>query len=141
MSLARLLYYSSASEHLQQNDIRSILSKSIKYNTHKNITGVLVYDKHYFMQLLDGDRDEVNELYNRVIQDPRHSNIRLIHYGALAGQRFTEWSMGIAYLPSFPKARIEANYGGFFPPKFTVEDAVQYLLMISEYTAEFMDQD
>lgn len=139
MNSVRLVYYSEPTQLLDQNDIRAILEHSITFNKVKDITGVLVYNENYFMQLLDGERDEVNALYNRIIQDSRHKNVRLIHYGSLVGQRFTEWSMGIAYLPSFPKARIETKYGGFVPPEFTIEDAVHYLMMIRQYTVEFME--
>jgi len=44
--------------------------------------------------VLEGGRTAVNQLYNRIAADPRHSDVVLLHYDEIAERRFAGWSMG-----------------------------------------------
>ena len=44
------------------------------------ITGVLCHGGDVFMQVLEGGRDAVNALYNKIVRDARHHDVALLHY-------------------------------------------------------------
>jgi hypothetical protein len=46
------------------------------------------------MQVLEGGRDAVNALYNKIVRDSRHRDIALLHYEEVAERKFAGWTMG-----------------------------------------------
>ncbi|MGE5117002.1 MAG: BLUF domain-containing protein, partial [Betaproteobacteria bacterium] len=47
-----------------------------------------------FLQVLEGGRDAINRLYNRIVVDPRHRDVVLLSYAEITERRFAGWSMG-----------------------------------------------
>jgi len=47
-----------------------------------------------FMQVLEGGRSAVNELYNQIVRDERHRDVVVLHYEEVAERRFAGWTMG-----------------------------------------------
>ena len=92
--LVRLLYASRAAAPVKNNVVDSILSQSIKHNPKLGITGLLCYSEDLFLQLLEGGRDEVCELYNTIVRDERHTNVRILSYQEISERHFGGWTMG-----------------------------------------------
>ena len=92
--LVRLLYASRAAEAVTQELIEAILQSSRKHNPALGITGVLCYGGDVYMQVLEGGRPAVNELYNKIVRDERHRDIALLHYQEVAERKFAGWTMG-----------------------------------------------
>ena len=92
--LVRLLYASRAAEAVTPDLIDAILQSSRKHNPACGITGVLCYGGEVYMQVLEGGRDAVNELYNKIVRDERHRDIVLLHYQEVAERKFAGWTMG-----------------------------------------------
>lgn len=92
--LVRMLYASRAAAPLQAQVIDAILSQSRDHNPKLGITGMLCYSDDLFLQVLEGGRDEVCELYNTIVRDDRHTNVRLLSFEEIAERRFGSWTMG-----------------------------------------------
>lgn len=92
--LVRLLYASRAAEPVTHDLIEAILQSSRKHNPASGITGVLCYGGEVYMQVLEGGRDAVNALYNKIVRDERHRDIALLHYQEVAERKFSGWTMG-----------------------------------------------
>ncbi len=93
--LVRLLYASRARDPITNETIASILSQSRKNNPETGVTGVLcVCHGGVFIQVLEGGRDEVNRLYNKVLHDNRHVDVTLLEYAEIPERRFSGWRMG-----------------------------------------------
>lgn len=133
VNLCRLIYFSSASPELTDNDVDAILEEAIAGNELRGITGLLAYDDFHFMQVLEGNEDAVNNLYFRIAQDPRHYDVKLVHYQKVQERHFQEWSMALARLPEVPGRYIDNLYGGFEPQLFTADDALKYFDMLRHY--------
>ena len=71
-----------------------ILEQSRRNNPGRGITGILCYNGEQFIQVLEGGRDEVCELYNTLARDPRHVQMRILVYEEIAERRFSGWTMG-----------------------------------------------
>lgn len=91
--LVRLLY-ASRCDALTPEMIDSILANSREHNPALGITGILCHGGHVFMQVLEGGRDVVNTLYNRICRDDRHRDVTLLHYEEISERRFAGWTMG-----------------------------------------------
>ncbi|HSD38160.1 MAG TPA: BLUF domain-containing protein [Rhodocyclaceae bacterium] len=92
--LVRLLYASHAAAPLTGEIVDAILKQSREHNAALGITGMLCYSDDLFMQVLEGGRDEVNDLYNTIVRDTRHDHIRILSYEEISERRFGGWTMG-----------------------------------------------
>ncbi len=94
--LSRLLYASYAVQVMDERMIQSILEQSRARNPEFGITGVLCIDpsRDLFLQAIEGARSAVNQLYANIVQDPRHTQVTLLHYEEIAARSFSAWRMG-----------------------------------------------
>jgi len=96
--LVRLIYASRAAEALSAEILSTLLKTARDHNTAAGITGVLVHSDGIFLQLLEGGRNAVNAVYNRITQDKRHHDVVLLSYDEVSERRFAGWAMGQANL-------------------------------------------
>jgi hypothetical protein len=94
--LVRLLYASRAAESVNADALAAIVKRSKEHNPRVGVTGVLCFctNAHVFLQVLEGGRDSVSALYNRIAQDPRHRDVALLSYEEIGERNFSSWSMG-----------------------------------------------
>ena len=92
--LVRLLYASHAAAPLTPSVVDSILEQSRKNNAPRGITGMLCFSEDIFLQALEGGRNEVCELFNTIVRDPRNAGVRILSYEEIAERRFGGWTMG-----------------------------------------------
>ena len=92
--IVRCVYASRAASALTAPMIEDILEKSRVNNPAHGITGILCYSGDVFIQVLEGARDEVGELYNSIVRDQRHANVRIIVFEEIRERKFCNWTMG-----------------------------------------------
>jgi hypothetical protein len=92
--LVRLLYASRSAQPIDGDLIESILAQSRNHNPGLGITGILCQGGDMFMQVLEGGRAAVNELYNQIVRDERHRDVAVLHYEEVTERRFAGWTMG-----------------------------------------------
>jgi hypothetical protein len=92
--LVRLLYASRATTPSDSSVHDSILEQSRARNPKLGITGLLCYSDTLFIQVLEGSRDEVCELYNSIVRDDRHRQVRILSFEEIRERRFGSWTMG-----------------------------------------------
>ena len=92
--LVRLLYVSRAADRMPDGSIEAVLQQARRNNPDLGVTGVLCHGGDLFMQVLEGGREPVNALYNRIACDPRHRQVTLLHYEEILERRFAGWTMG-----------------------------------------------
>lgn len=89
-----LVYSSVAANPLSEDDLRDILQTSQLLNADLNITGMLLYCNNKFLQVLEGRREDVHNLYYKISRDIRHSDLNVLLEGTIASRNFKDWSMG-----------------------------------------------
>ena len=72
----------------------AILAQSRRNNPANGITGMLCVSNNVFIQVLEGGRDEVCDLYHAIVRDTRHEQLRLLAYEEITERRFGGWTMG-----------------------------------------------
>ncbi|MEQ1784257.1 MAG: BLUF domain-containing protein [Hyphomonadaceae bacterium] len=92
--LVRCLYASRAAAGTGGAILDEILAQSRRNNPAKGITGMLCVSNDVFIQLLEGGRDEVCDLYNAIVRDTRHEHVRLLAYDEINQRQFGNWTMG-----------------------------------------------
>lgn len=94
MQLTQLLYCSKSLNEITHQDAEVILIQSRKNNPPKNITGLLCNNEQYFVQLIEGDYREINDLYTTITADKRHMKATILSYQSARTRLFPNWSMG-----------------------------------------------
>lgn len=105
--MIRLVYVSSATKEMSQEELLELLEQSREKNKEKNLTGMLLYANGNFFQILEGQKEDVMEIYNKITKDKRHRNCFEIDVSEIKERTFGDWSMGFKYLTIKDKKSIE----------------------------------
>ncbi|MEM7017174.1 MAG: BLUF domain-containing protein [Pseudomonadota bacterium] len=76
-----VVYMSKASTIMKNKDLEAILEVSRKNNEASGITGMLLYRNQLFIQMLEGEEVTVKTLYEKIFNDARHFECRLMDEG------------------------------------------------------------
>jgi hypothetical protein len=98
MSLHQLVYISKATKIFDSNSLFKILEAAKNNNSHQDITGSLLYDGGRFIQILEGEKDTITSLYEKISKDPRHSNVKILYLEEASIRLFPTWSMSMLNL-------------------------------------------
>jgi len=89
-----LLIYKSRCNGLATWDmVNSILASSARNNPADDITGVLVATETQFLQVLEGEFENVNATFERIARDTRHDTLQLISFTSIKERKFGSWAM------------------------------------------------
>ena len=94
--LIRLTYASTATDGVDLNEFKRILLQAQTNNQRRDLTGMLAFNSKIFLQALEGSRDQVNELYGKLMRDPRHHTVTMLNYKEIEERHWASWSMGFA---------------------------------------------
>jgi hypothetical protein len=113
-------------------DLKNILETARDNNDDIDVCGMLCYDKRYFLQALEGEREAVNELYLDIADDPRHDEVIIIGYDEIEETCFAQWQMGYAGSSAqFSSLLEELGQKEFLPSEMNKEQALGFLQKMS----------
>lgn len=99
-TLYRLVYVSqneiNADKDTIQREIHSILHAARDRNKTSDVTGALMFNQGSFAQILEGQHDHIQETFERIQCDSRHSHVVVLSFEPVSQRQFPNWSM--AYL-------------------------------------------
>lgn len=124
MSLSRLIYTSTAAQPMKAGDLNNLLEQSRARNGIYGITGLLIYDCGAFLQLLEGERFEVENVFASIERDPRHTRVRVLGREPILAREFESWTMAWADLSHSAHRPIAC---GDDLPRLSFEDAKTFL--------------
>ncbi|AKJ30249.1 BLUF domain-containing protein [Caldimonas brevitalea] len=93
--LEQLVYISRVSPAVTRMDVQRILWVSQIRNRRLDVTGMLALIDSHFVQVLEGRSEALTELMQRIGQDPRHEQLRVLVHEPIDRRRFASWSMGL----------------------------------------------
>lgn len=114
--LTRLIYASETAAPLDPATLTALLSQARRNNGVRDITGHLLFDSHFFLQVLEGERQILSDLYGRLVTDPRHQRLSILGCETVNARQFGRWAMGFTaadatgrslYLRHGPTSRFE----------------------------------
>lgn len=128
--LIRLIYASTAQPGVDLNEFKRILLQAQTNNHSRDLTGMLAFNSKIFLQALEGARDQINDLYARLIRDPRHHTVTMLGYKEIEERHWSNWSMGFA-APNANNRSLFLKYSqqSIFNPYGMKAEAVEKMLM------------
>lgn len=89
----QLNYRSTSKNDLKPQDLENILERANTVNTSRNISGCLIYYNNSFVQILEGDKKDVLDIYHKIKMDKRHDEVTLLWENQVENRFFEEWNM------------------------------------------------
>lgn len=117
----QLVYVSSATILFSLDMLTELLERSRVRNAAAGISGMLLYKDGNFMQVLEGDEDVVQHLFEHIGRDPRHHGSIILLKGSLDERQFPEWSMGFRDLGA-PEVHALPGYSEFIATPLTGQE-------------------
>ncbi len=106
--LKRLKYISRYNRELTLEEINDLVKQSARDNEKNDITGVLMTSGRLFFQVIEGPHEKIDELYRKIVNDERHTDVLLLNAEDNANQRiFPNWNMEKVALGSLSESRME----------------------------------
>src|ERR1700743_3059348 len=93
----KLLYVSSTRRDFPIDGLNAILPTARRKNAMLGVTGLLLYIDGGFLQVLEGQRDILHDLYGVIASDNRHWNANLL-LDQDGPRNFGNWDMGFRVL-------------------------------------------
>ena len=89
----RIIYKSRSVTPLNWDIVRSITSTSERNNEALGVTGVLMASRTHFMQVLEGNFEDVNTVFRRIVKDDRHTELSIVAFSVIDARLFGGWGM------------------------------------------------
>jgi hypothetical protein len=127
---------STASKPMTYDGLSDLLNDARLQNERSGITGMLLYQQDTFLQMLEGEEDDVRALYMKLLQDKRHKGLRIVLEGQTDKRIFDNWSMGFV---NMDKAGEYPEYEQYIESQLTLDafmdgkhDAYQFIRGFSQ---------
>lgn len=136
--LVSMTYASRANPDVSAKDFNEILQQAQQNNAVNGITGMLTFNKDYFLQTIEGPRAQINRLLYSLIADQRHHDLQLIETRELKHREWSQWSMNYAS-PTEANAAVYLKYSttvNFNPYLLSAESAHDLMRELSDLSSQ-----
>ena len=93
MSLYQIMYISIATSAVTSQQCAIIAQRSAINNRGDDVTGLLLFNSRRFLQILEGPKDAVERIFNRIHADTRHRAVVKLREGPIGAREFGAWAM------------------------------------------------
>lgn len=115
--LYRLSYASTQTSPMGAAALVGLLNQARDSNKRMNITGVLLHREDSFLQVIEGRKTDVLNLFEQIKRDPRHQRVEVLADDFIEDREFSDWQMGfleldevdVTLLPGFSNFLNEAD--------------------------------
>ena len=87
------IIYSSRPFGFDSSVLSGLLIDSRENNEKHNITGSLICRADIYLQMLEGPKKKVSELFEKIKRDDRHLEVEVLSEGAIKERLFPNWAM------------------------------------------------
>ena len=109
--LLKHLIYSSRPFGFDQSILNGIMITSVNNNKRDQITGALICRSDLYLQYLEGPTESIDETFNKIKNDDRHVEIKVLKEGVHAKRLFPKWAMRDDPVRSWMWSREEVSNG------------------------------
>jgi hypothetical protein len=99
--LYMLSYFSTATASFQHSDLVKIIDVAVATNKELGVTGLLCYRDRCFTQFLEGEKDVVKNLYEKIKKDHRHLGCFVLLERPIETRLFDQWYMALRNVDDF----------------------------------------
>lgn len=130
-----IMYVSQGHEGLTGTEVETIAGNAAVRNKEHDVTGMLAYNSLSFMQLLEGDGDNVLSIMRRIEADHRHHSITFIRQDERESRECPDWSMRSLITP-MTGARSATVFTGTLPASMELDTKILFTSFASQLSAD-----
>ena len=93
IAMELVAYTSEASAGIDGSDVFGIIAVAARNNINAGLTGVLFFKDGRFFQILEGPRATIDDLLDRLGNDPRHHSLTIVSRMETNQRYFPDWNM------------------------------------------------
>lgn len=132
MSIRQVVYVSSGCREYTGAELDEIAAIGSRNTATDGITGILLYYRGNFMQLIEGPPANVEATFKRISNDSRHTGILKLHDTLVDDRWFPDHSMGFRAVAdsettSFPDLFEKLDSGWSVRPQAKIDDKLVVL--------------
>ncbi len=134
--LIHIVYMSFSSRNLSEEELDDFLTLIRKKNQTRGVTGLLLYNDETFIQIIEGYQDSIDELFEIISKDNKHTNILKLLEEPIDKRAFPDWSMGFRRLSQIQKNNIP-GYFDFIQGKQSNIDSLECSQAVKQLLLSF----
>lgn len=136
--LSRLVFYGRTNMKIGESAgmIKSILAAASDYSPASGLTGGLVFNERYTMQVVEGAREQVSKRLRRLFEDPHIDEPTVLAVGNVDKRMFEGWAVGYAG-HTIDVERLYMKYG----PTVDINPALMSPVGVLDFIREFCALD
>ena len=92
--LETAVYVSLADGEMSPVALHGMIAKARSYNRANGITSALISTKGAFIHALEGTAKALDDVLERIGDDPRHKELSVVYRGEIANRAFEDWALG-----------------------------------------------
>lgn len=129
--VSRSTFTTMSAEQGVEPSVARILAQSRVNNARRGLVGALYFGDGCFFQCLEGRTGEVERLYAALLQDPRHTDLKVLMRRPIERTNFATWAMKYVPLDAPMKALLrELGLPTFDPYRFDEAAVAKVLDML-----------
>ena len=141
-ALVQLVYVSSLTlgSRFSMTIFEEVENHARNFNQHQGITGTLCYGNGHFLQCIEGEKDKIAALTQRIFADTRHKNAQVLLLQVIEQRSFSDWRMRLLFLerwlwsPATKEQAVQLSpYLPFAPHGWSAEHTEQFLQIIKTF--------
>ena len=141
-ALVQLTYVSSLTlgSRFSTTLFEEVESYARNFNQQQGITGTLCYGNGHFLQCIEGEKDKIAALTQRIFADTRHKNVQVLLLQVIKQRSFADWRMRLLFLerwlwsPATKKQAAQLSpFLPFSPHDWSTAHTEQFLQVIKEF--------
>jgi hypothetical protein len=110
-------YYASSAKHpFSDRELEVLLARARETNARNDVTGLLIYAKGAFIQVIEGPVAAIDGVCERIAKDARHQ-ILMRSERQIQTRQFSDWTMGFVRLKPDATKSLQ-SYSAIFEPNF-----------------------
>lgn len=78
------------------DELAALVRKASARNASSGLTGALICSPRYFAQVIEGPSEALEETFERIQIDTRHSDVEVLYLTPIADRQFANWGMASA---------------------------------------------
>jgi hypothetical protein len=118
-----------------REECRRILERARMFNRRHDITGCLAYTPEWFIQVIEGERANVDKAFSRIEMDSRHSSVEILGRRDIRSRGFPEWTMAELDLTENADRAASSpmlRSGFYFPDRSPISAQLLMLLSLAD---------
>ena len=119
--MMHLAYTSTAVDLMDAGDLAQILKEARERNRRRNVTGMLLYRDGTFLQVLEGEEEDVTHVYGLTKSDGRHPDLINVLQDPIEKHHFEDWRMGFHQIEDTDLENAPEGYTPFMEEGFEGE--------------------